>query len=153
MGMRGKRWLMLVGIGAAVTMAATAADPARLAIAGIGVGSFEKDVVRKLGKPRSRTTEEGYIMATLHYDRSAYFLDEDDRVVGMRSSNPRSCFERVVCPGMPLSEARKHLSRMLPGPTHDPKGLAFGDPRDSGCWVELTPEGKTLASLAIKCQP
>lgn len=75
-------------------------------IGGIRLGSREKFIYRKLGKP-PRVVDDGYSEIQLQYFGLTIFLDRDRTAIGMKSTSDRYCTPAGVCPTLRFSEVRK----------------------------------------------
>jgi len=130
--------LLLLSIGVAL-----AAAP--LSVGGISPGMSEAQVVGVLGKPRRVETLEGVIVRSLVYPSLRIELDEDHKVAGVWSTDPRACLGNGVCPGSSAASAYAKLPELRHGVT----AMSAGE----GCWAEVPIRQGRVKAVALVCQP
>jgi len=122
-----------------------------LALGGISVGLSEKEVLRRLGPPRSRVdTGEGF---RLDYAGLEVYVGVDgEGVFEVASTSPGQCTPSRVCPGMSLNAAKHMFGTPVIAKREHGSFLEY-IPIEGTCWLQLSVARKKIQKLRIACQP
>ncbi|WP_163840824.1 hypothetical protein [Pseudoxanthomonas sacheonensis] len=119
-----------------------------LAIGPVRVGMKKEEVVRSLNSPRAVKNSSGFIQKIYSYDRLVVAFDEDMRVAGVESSNPRYCLDGWLCPGGDFRAASRK-AKTASATVSTNKITVHGD----GCWAVATAKLGLVNAVIIKCEP
>ena len=150
--------LALVTVILAGTSLAGEIPPSELSIGGVVSGATEASVMRHLGKPSRRVdTGDGI---ELHYPGlvvTVGWLEQkapgaQRRVLALHGTGPRACTPRGLCPGMPVSEARRLYGPVAPVERSYGSFLEY-QPEGLACWLQVSAPRAIVESVAVACQP
>ncbi len=131
-------------------LAAPAAPPrSELGLAGLKPGDPAAQVRKRLGAPTETQGSPKDHDYSLYYPGLRIDLLAPGEVLLLESTSPRHCTPSGLCPGQPLSEARKRWGE---GTAAEDGTLQY-DSDDEACWLEAEPDesGQRIATITVAC--
>jgi hypothetical protein len=129
-----------------------------LQVGHIASGERESRVIKQMGEPTKRVeTGEGTELRYPGLVVTVGWLDDrapnvERRVAALKGTGHRACTPRGLCPGMPISVAKRlyGAGEMI----HRSYGtfLEFY-PREAGCWLQVSVYAGFVRSVGVACSP
>jgi hypothetical protein len=127
-------------------------DDRELALGGLVLGESESKVVSELGQPLSRSVNP--IATQLEYQGLSIDLDEDQRIMGMKSTSVDYCTPSGICPGLDFAQVREVYGSPVVSDRKEGRFMEYySSSPNSSCWLKIALNGDIVKSVEIACQP
>lgn len=122
-----------------------------LSIANVRLGDSEKTTVRKLGKPFNRKSNgEGFVLS--YQGLAVTHAVEPYGVYEMKSTNPKYCTPKKVCPGISIEKLKRIYGEPIVAERNEGKFLEYIGDRTT-CWLQISAFNDFVKSIRVACQP
>jgi len=123
-------------------------------IAGVAIGASKAETKAVLGSPTEIRDTGDALDPEWHFGTKVVvaFWDRGERVVEIHATDPASCTDTGVCPGMDLRETQRLIGEPVGGAKLVEGSNYYRTTYDT-CWLDVSIHDDRVASLAIICQP
>lgn len=152
--MRAFTVLAVVALLAHVPVSEAAELRATSTIAGVSIGASKDDTKAVLGSPTEIRNTGDSLDPEWHFGTKVVvaFWDGGERVAEIRATDPTSCTDTGVCPGMSLRDTQRLIGQPVGAGKLAEGSNQYPTTYDT-CWLDVSIHNDHVASIAIRCQP
>jgi hypothetical protein len=122
-----------------------------LSLGGVAIGDTAAQVVLRLGEPRRKASEQGFL--DLHYEYTGLRVSFSEGIVaGLHADTRGACTPKGLCPGDRLDRMRALYGAPIVSDRETGRYYEYIG-GDAACWLQIRAKDKRVVSIEVACQP